>query len=461
MLLDNGRYIFAPADDDDLIRRPSDAPVEDKSWRMTGLRFDKGRLVDCAFGEGDDDWVTGTVVLTSYREGGLVFPYQIETQDGYLIAAPEDDDGCIRSSDNYRFQVGTRVECIVEEGWLPGTVTGVDVVRSSPDYTHKVYSPYEVQLDNGHVVYAPVDGDTYVKACNAPLQECYICYGNTQTKTNLILSSTCLCKGVFAHTQCLVELATVKFKGDEEPTENPFFGCLTCRSGYCEGSIIHSELTRAYYRLCKDYEVSLREEVMSMNSMAKLLISEMKYDEATELIEERMGQAKTNITEAVSNSDENAKLAFECVLFETLKLRAKVHEALGQWTDFKSVLEEALQLFGDRTDASSIKSKCEVCRKLAVYAYKQNEKGLALQHLERARYQSAEEPYLHLQMANINLELGNRETGIQLVETALNAYRKRRGREDCTVVYLEGELRKLREGVLLMLASDGIHVNLT
>lgn len=143
VLLDNGRYIFAPADDDDLIRRPSDAPVEDKSWRLTGLRFDKGRLVDCAFGEGDDDWVTGTVVLTSYREGGLVFPYQIETQDGYLIAAPEDDDGCIRSSDNYRFQVGTRVECIVEEGWLPGTVTGVDVVRSSPDYTHKVYSPYE------------------------------------------------------------------------------------------------------------------------------------------------------------------------------------------------------------------------------------------------------------------------------------------------------------------------------
>ena len=34
VLLDNGRYIFAPADDDDLIRRPSDAPVEDKSRRL-------------------------------------------------------------------------------------------------------------------------------------------------------------------------------------------------------------------------------------------------------------------------------------------------------------------------------------------------------------------------------------------------------------------------------------------
>ena len=263
---------------------------------------------------------------------------------------------------------------------------------------------------------------------------------------------------MFVHTQCLVELATVKFKGDEEATENPFVGCLTCRSGYNEGSVIHSELTRAYFRLCKDYEISLREEVMSLYSMAGLLISEMKYDEATELIEERMGQAKSDIMEAVSDGDEESKLAFEGVLFETLKLRANVHEALGQWDDFKSVLEEALQVFGDRTEAASIESKCEVCRNLAIYAYGRNDKALALQHLERASRRPAEEPYLHLQMGNINLELGNRETGIQLVETALNAYRKRRGREDCTVVYLETELKKLKEGMLLMLASDGIHV---
>ena len=100
-------------------------------------------LVECAFGEGDDDWVAGTVVLTSYRANDQVYPYQIETQDGLLLAAPEDDDECIRSSDNYRFQIGTRVECIVEEGWLPGTVTRVNDVRSSPGYTHKIYSPYE------------------------------------------------------------------------------------------------------------------------------------------------------------------------------------------------------------------------------------------------------------------------------------------------------------------------------
>lgn len=140
VLLDNGRYIYAPADDDDLIRRPSDAPVEDKSWRLTGLRFDKGMLVECAFGENEDDWVTGTVVLTSYREDDRVFPYQIETQDGLLIAASEDDDECIRSSVDYRFQIGTRVECIVEEGWLPGTVTRVNTVQH---YTHRVFRPYE------------------------------------------------------------------------------------------------------------------------------------------------------------------------------------------------------------------------------------------------------------------------------------------------------------------------------
>ena len=294
-----------------------------------------------------------------------------------------------------------------------------------------------------------------MKACNAPVQECYICYGNTQTQTNLILSSSCLCKGVFAHTQCLVELATTKFKGDDRTIGNPFFGCLTCRSGYNEQSIIHSVLTREYFSLCKDYEITLKEDVISMTSMAKLLISEMKYDEATELIEERMGRAKSNINEAASS---DVKLAFECVLFETLKLRAKVHQALGEWDDFKSVLEEALRLVGDKTDDFSIQSRCEVCRKLATYAYERNEKGLALQYLERARYRPAEDPYLHLQMGNMNLELGNREKGIQLIETALNAFRKRRGRVDCTVVYLEGELRKLRDGLLLMLASDGIHV---
>ena len=63
------------------------------------LRFAVGARVECARG---DTWAPGRVIKLHYHEAsfepGFFAPYQIELDDGELIYAPEDDDGCIRAA---------------------------------------------------------------------------------------------------------------------------------------------------------------------------------------------------------------------------------------------------------------------------------------------------------------------------------------------------------------------------
>ncbi len=66
--------------------------------RETPLRFKVGSRVKCCVDEGR--WASGTVIELWYTEDsfaqGFYAPYQVELDEGRLVFAPEDSDGCVR-----------------------------------------------------------------------------------------------------------------------------------------------------------------------------------------------------------------------------------------------------------------------------------------------------------------------------------------------------------------------------
>ena len=61
--------------------------------RETPLRFKVGDRVKCCVDEGR--WASGTVIKLWWWQG-FYAPYQVELDEGRLVFAPEDSDGCIR-----------------------------------------------------------------------------------------------------------------------------------------------------------------------------------------------------------------------------------------------------------------------------------------------------------------------------------------------------------------------------
>jgi len=133
--------------------------------RATSLRFRVGDRVDCSC---EDCWKPGTVVKRWYSEEGFnkghAVPYQIQLDNGDLIYAPTDTSDCIKRSTvpkkQLRFQPGMKVECLVEDGWLNGTITKLDA------FANGRIVPYQIRIDSGDMrgdrVYAPVDNDRCV-----------------------------------------------------------------------------------------------------------------------------------------------------------------------------------------------------------------------------------------------------------------------------------------------------------
>ena len=89
--LDSGGRVFAPADDESVIRREGSIQVSDP-----GLRFSVGDRVECRFdGHGQTRWEAGRVVALHYHEpsfGAATMPYQVKLDgDARLIYVTRDD----------------------------------------------------------------------------------------------------------------------------------------------------------------------------------------------------------------------------------------------------------------------------------------------------------------------------------------------------------------------------------
>ena len=117
-------------DDLDEVIETTGKAVEEKS-----LRFGRGARVVCNTGRSSEEpWEAGTVVALYHREEGWapgeVVPYQVRLNDGTLIYAPFDADGCIRlrSGDDLDVDV-----VVVGAGrrWRRGSLTGWRSHRST------------------------------------------------------------------------------------------------------------------------------------------------------------------------------------------------------------------------------------------------------------------------------------------------------------------------------------------
>ena len=61
-----------------------------------------------------------------------------------------------------RFKVGSRVKCGVDEGrWASGTV--IQLWYTEEGFAQDFYAPYQVELDEGRLIFAPEDSDRCIR----------------------------------------------------------------------------------------------------------------------------------------------------------------------------------------------------------------------------------------------------------------------------------------------------------
>ena len=128
----------------------------DNGW-VNSPRFEIGAHVSCKIRE---RWQRGRVVAQHYEEPEGVFnPYQVKLHDGQLIYAPDDDDSCIRKLNReLRFDIGAKVQCWYNEKWEVG-----HVVQHDYEEPPGVFHPYQVELHDRQLIYAPRDDDERIR----------------------------------------------------------------------------------------------------------------------------------------------------------------------------------------------------------------------------------------------------------------------------------------------------------
>lgn len=127
-------------------------------WRKTP-RFELGAEVYCNY---QGLWTRGVVACHHYRlsdRASAVYPYQVRLEGcGRLIYAPDDDDSCIHRVP--RIAVGAFVECnLGEDNWVPGRV----VAHSYEEPGHRQPYPYQMELLDGDLIYAPADDESFIR----------------------------------------------------------------------------------------------------------------------------------------------------------------------------------------------------------------------------------------------------------------------------------------------------------
>ena len=99
-----------------------------------GFRFGIADRVFCHFG---GDWWPGKVLKQNYMpEKNIVYPYQVELEtypESSKVYVTHDNDDHIRAfppggfdESRLRFQLGSRVQCIMDGGWKPGRIVDLN-----------------------------------------------------------------------------------------------------------------------------------------------------------------------------------------------------------------------------------------------------------------------------------------------------------------------------------------------
>mmetsp|Transcript_15305 Transcript_15305/g.43130 ORF Transcript_15305/g.43130 Transcript_15305/m.43130 type:complete len:185 (-) Transcript_15305:131-685(-) len=62
-----------------------------------------------------------------------------------------------------RFKIGDKVSCLLGQGeWAPGKIAGL--WYRDPTWPTRNYAPYQIELDDGRLIFAPADVDQVIRA---------------------------------------------------------------------------------------------------------------------------------------------------------------------------------------------------------------------------------------------------------------------------------------------------------
>jgi len=356
--------------------------------------FDTGSRVECKLERDSEEWFPGVIIQSNedfLEHDGP--PYMIEFDYG-RVRPFWGPPGGIRISNTpqkvvkkeLRFKVGDRVECSTQFGSLPGTVIRTNYCGED-NFENGYTAPYQVQLDTGQHVWAPIDADDAIRFSTVPPPECWICFDNEQTEDNLIIRE-CGCKGGtngFVHVNCIVKLALSKMDFAKEPENEdylPFAACITCRQPFGKGSHCMSALCKLFYITTVHLDISSTWNKMATTMMCELLTKNKDYDGAMNLIQERIAAIRLRLVEvkATNSTDEDRWLKD---LSNFLLDLADVHGAAESFKEMEEAIEESFLVASQSYDRNRYRF-IEYFVALASLAYKLGDKSSALKHVEFA-----------------------------------------------------------------------------
>jgi len=451
--LDSRVEIPVSFDDDWFVRMIRSGPIT--------IDFPLGAQVECNLAIGEDKWISGTVVQNTECWEKLNYPpYKIKFEDDRLgeqcFYGPRE---CIRASKSpgnppsrvvenglkqLRFKVGTRVECMTETGLNPGTVIKHWYGKNDFDNDFKV--PYQIQLDNGQKIYAPYDVDACIRQSTVPAPECWVCFDNTQSESNLIVRD-CVCRGVgagFVHIECLVKLAISKTDhleriGDNDP--NPFSKCITCHQDF-EG---HSKmaLAKACFDRHQKATIGSYWNMLSINLMSQAL-RESDDEGAENFLTSQIVTIRLHISRmsiGITPTNVNNKQILERYLAKLYLKLASVYEEKADLVRLKAVLDESRSL-SDKNDKNF---NASLAHHLARYSYLTGDKHTSLKYFEQVLQDNPNSNIL-LCCAVLNYEFGSKEKCVKQFERALSIITPVHGENSQQACVVKEILCKIRDG---------------
>ena len=326
---------------------------------LMGTEFRTGSQVECRLG-GSDAWFPGTVMsdnkdwLQDDTPPYIIkFSYSREPRpfwgaSDWIRAG----SGNMSSSETpeLRFKPGQRVLCAVGVG--PDEKSAGTIIKCwyKEAFENDYAVPYQIQLDAGHKIFAPVDDDVCIEKSSKKGPSCWICFDNEMTETNLIVRD-CACRGDengFVHVECLVKLARSKVDDDfgKEPDSDdpiPYAHCITCKQQFQMGSPCFSALAKSMFCDTAGLDISNTWNKMATTMMCDLLKHREDNQHAMELLENRIQKIRDKIAECEAMG-QGGERRWEIDLSNFLVDLSEVYNNMSCLDEMKCALDEGLCL---------------------------------------------------------------------------------------------------------------------
>ena len=343
-----------------------------------------------------------------------------------------DDDDCITKSSLplpiLRFDVGDEVKCRTVRGWESGLISDLEVMNG------RHLNPYEVKMDkSGEFVYAPCDSDMFIrKILRFKIGDRVKCYTEDDG---------------WIHGQ----VAETEVEDDDDDDE---YFPYKVRLDDSDGDDLYVEADDDSCIKHSTAPIVVKGEQNGfVHVVSRMLINNGEYDEAEEMLHEKITMMRSQIKNNLSHSDV-AKWRVDLSHF--LCCLSEVHEANGSLDEMKSALHESLVLTKLSNDKSKPHRLLDVTSKLATHAALNSDKHAALRYSEEAILLAKETTkgqdsfrlgLMLFQTGKLNVACNKRERGLTQMSDGIEILDRLYGSDNKEVVEAREEYDQiLREG---------------